>query len=343
MREASAKGVDEYVASVQDQLRTALWDVQTTLTAQVHWQKWYYDCKIGTMNLRPGDLVLVKANTFKGKRKIRDRWEEETCEVVCQIVTDVPSYKVMDQCIWSCILHQNWLLLIMSEVGIPLCIGVCHAWGRCTSPTPCKPTSEGGEDMIIPQESSGQVVTQCLASKTSLGWINRKLWLLTWTSARASTEDRWRLQVTCSGCRCQKEYIHLAKGMMSLPVDVIRWWTPWLTQLLMELGHSLQDQKGGAMGKYSSMSGGWTNWHLPPWHGILPPNERGTPATSEKVALYPHCTKPEVLMLTTTKARIKQKPELHDIQSMRTCTPKERGMDRGEHSSQTRNYNRQCC
>ena len=37
------------------------------------------------MNLKPGDLVLVKADAFKGKRKIRDRWEEETCEVVHQI------------------------------------------------------------------------------------------------------------------------------------------------------------------------------------------------------------------------------------------------------------------
>ena len=132
-------------------------------------QKWYYSQKIGNMNLKPGDLVLVKADAFKGKRKIRDRWEEETCEVVHQITTDIPSYEVMDQC--GCILYQNWLLLIVSEVGVPLCTGVCHAWDRCTSPTPCKPTSKGSEDRMMPQESSGWVVTQCLASKTSLGGL----------------------------------------------------------------------------------------------------------------------------------------------------------------------------
>ena len=97
MREASAKCVDEYIASVWDQLRTALQEGQTQSTAEAHQQKQYYDCKIGTMNLKPGNLVLVKANTFKGKRKIRDRWEEEICEVVCQITMDVPSYKVTDQ------------------------------------------------------------------------------------------------------------------------------------------------------------------------------------------------------------------------------------------------------
>ena len=318
MREASTKHVDQYIVSVWDQLRTALQEAQTQSTAEAHQQQWYFDHKIGTVNLKPGNLVLVKANAFKGKRKIWDRWEEETCEVVHQIVTDIPSYEVMDQHRWSHILHWNWLLLITSEIGIPLCKGVCHAWDRCASPTPHKPTSKGSEDVMMLQESSGQAVTQCLASKTSLVWINGKLWLLPWTSAEASTEDGWRLQVMCSGCRHWKEHVHLAKGMMLLPADAIRWWTPWLTQLLTELGHGLQDQKGGIMDWYPSMSGGWMSWHLPPWHRVLPPTWRGTLAAGRKVALYPHYTKQEVLT-SNTKARTKWKPELDDSQGMRTC------------------------
>ena len=181
------------------------------------------------------------------KRKIRDRWEEETCEVVHQIATDVPSYEVTDQCRWSHILHQNQLL-ITSEVAVPLCIGVHHAWDRCTSPTPHKPTSKGSEGMMIPQESCSWAVTQCSTSKTSLRWINGKLWLLPWTPTGASTDDGWRLQVMCSGCGHLKEHICLAEGMTLLPIDAIGWWTPWLTQLLTELGHGLQDQKGGQKG-----------------------------------------------------------------------------------------------
>ena len=144
---------------------------------------------IGAVNLKPGELVLVKADAFKGKRKIKDRWEEDTWEVVHQIMTDVPSYKVMDQCRRSHILHQNQLFLIMSEVGVPLCIGICHAWDMCSSPTSCKPTSTGGETKMTPQQSSGSVLTQCPARKTSLGWINGQLQLLPWMSTRASTED----------------------------------------------------------------------------------------------------------------------------------------------------------
>ena len=143
------------------------------------------------MNLKPDDLVLEKADAFKGKRKIKDRWEEDTWEVVHQIAMDVPSYEVTNQQGRSHVLHQNQLL-IASEVGIPLCIGIHHAQNRCTSPTPHKPTSMGGETKMTPQENNGSVVIQWPTSKTSLEWNKRKLWLLLWTSARVSTEDGWR-------------------------------------------------------------------------------------------------------------------------------------------------------
>ena len=43
----------------------------------------------------------------------------------------------------------------MSDVGIPLYIGIHHAWDMCTSPTPHKPTSKGGETKMMPQENNG--------------------------------------------------------------------------------------------------------------------------------------------------------------------------------------------
>ena len=101
MREASARSVDVYVASARDRLRSALQEVQAQSTTEVCQQKWYYDRKIGMANLKPGDLVLVKADAWKGKRKIKDRWEEETWEMVHQIAADVPSYEVTNQQGWS--------------------------------------------------------------------------------------------------------------------------------------------------------------------------------------------------------------------------------------------------
>ena len=123
-----------------------------------------------------------------------------------------PPTKWQNQHGWSQVLHQNQLLLIASEVGVPLCMGNCHTWDRCTSPTPCKTTSAGGDEKKTPQEKDGKVVTWWPTSKASLGWKNGKLWLGPWTSTRASTEDGWRPQVKWFGCGPQKEHVHKAEG-----------------------------------------------------------------------------------------------------------------------------------
>ena len=86
-----------YIASVRDRLRSSLQEAQAQSTTEAHQQKWYYNRKIGAVNLRPGDLVLVKADAWKGRRKIKDMWEEEMWEVVHQIMADVPSYEVTNQ------------------------------------------------------------------------------------------------------------------------------------------------------------------------------------------------------------------------------------------------------
>ena len=91
----------------------------------------------------------MKADAFKGKRKIKDRWEDKACEAVHQTVTNVPSYKVMDQHRQSHILHHNQLLTV-SETGVPLYVGVHQAWDQCTSPTPVKPTTKGSDSKNMP-------------------------------------------------------------------------------------------------------------------------------------------------------------------------------------------------
>ena len=170
-------------------MRTALQEAQAQSMAMAQRQKWYFDQKIGTVGLKPGDLILVKADTFQGKRKIKDRWEDKPHELVHQLATDVPSYEVNDQHGHSHILHCNWLLLIPSEAGVPLHVGVHQAQDRCTSPTPVKPTPGGSDRKNMLQEDSGLTITQLQTRKTSLGRINGKLWLLPWTLTRVSTED----------------------------------------------------------------------------------------------------------------------------------------------------------
>ena len=133
---------------------------QAQSIAEACQQKWYYNRKIGAVNLKPGDLVLVKADAWKGKRKTKDRWEEETWEVVQQIKADVPSYKVTNQhgtvtspppkpasscCIrgWCCLVY--WQLSYMGQVY---------------QPHPMQDYPIEGDDKRMPQEKDGKVVTQ---------------------------------------------------------------------------------------------------------------------------------------------------------------------------------------
>ena len=129
-RGTSTKCVNEYVATVRDHLRTTLQEAQGQSAAEVHRQKWYYDLKIGAIGVKPGNLILLKADAFQWKRKIR--LQDKPYEVACQMVTNVPSYEVKDLHRNVHILHHNWLLLITSEAGIPLCMHVHKVWDRCT-------------------------------------------------------------------------------------------------------------------------------------------------------------------------------------------------------------------
>ena len=60
-------------------------------------QKWYYDKTMSTMQLVPGDVVLMKNDTYQGKQKLKDQWSETEYVVVCQVADGVPAYEVKDE------------------------------------------------------------------------------------------------------------------------------------------------------------------------------------------------------------------------------------------------------
>ena len=165
------------------------------------------------MDLKPGNLVLVKADTFQRKRKIKDRWEDKSHKLVHQIATDVPSYWVMDQHGQSHILHCYRLLLIMSEASAFPYVWVSAKYGTDVPAPPQLSLLPGGvvvrlyhEKMVLWHPPSVR------PGRFPCWWINRKLQLHPWMSAGACTEDRWRLQVMCSGHGCLQDHICLAEG-----------------------------------------------------------------------------------------------------------------------------------
>ena len=108
------------VAAMQKRLKEAFTVARRLTSEEVARQCCYYDRKAGAVALQPGDIVMVHADGFVGKWKVKDRWEDRGFIVESQL-EDWPSYKV--KCPTSddrqkpkyWILHRNHLLLITVE------------------------------------------------------------------------------------------------------------------------------------------------------------------------------------------------------------------------------------
>ena len=64
------------VAAMQKRLKEAFTVVRCLTSEEVARQCRYYNRKAGAVALQPGDVVMVRANGFVGKWKVKDRWED---------------------------------------------------------------------------------------------------------------------------------------------------------------------------------------------------------------------------------------------------------------------------
>ena len=64
--------VNYFIAELCEQLQEAFKDAQAQSTSEAERQKQCYDRKDNALSLEPGDLVLAKANAYKGKRNMKD-------------------------------------------------------------------------------------------------------------------------------------------------------------------------------------------------------------------------------------------------------------------------------
>ena len=82
---------------LHEQLWETFKEVQVQPTSEAERQKWYYDRKPNAISMETGDLVMAKADAYKGKRKVKDLWKEELYEVEHQVAEGVPSYLLKNQ------------------------------------------------------------------------------------------------------------------------------------------------------------------------------------------------------------------------------------------------------
>ena len=114
--------IDEYVASLYDRLQESLAIAHDCAVKEAQRQKRLYDRKVGAVELRPGDHVLVCLDAFRGqRRKLKNRWGDDLHAVVTCMVDGIPAYVVKNNRTGKKkVVHQARLLLWLADYGEPV-------------------------------------------------------------------------------------------------------------------------------------------------------------------------------------------------------------------------------
>ena len=114
--------IDEYVASLYDRLQDSLAIAQDCAVKEAQRQKRLYDCKVGAVELRPGDHVLVCLDDFRGqRRKLKNWWGDDLHTVVTHVVDGIPAYVVKNNHTGKKkVVHRAQLLLWLADYVEPM-------------------------------------------------------------------------------------------------------------------------------------------------------------------------------------------------------------------------------
>ena len=114
--------IDEYVTSLYDRLQDSLAIAWDCAVKEAQRQKRLYDRKVGAVELRPGDHVLVRLDAFRGqRRKLKNQWGDDLHTLVTHVADGIPAYIVKNNCIGKKkVVHWARLLLWLANYGEPM-------------------------------------------------------------------------------------------------------------------------------------------------------------------------------------------------------------------------------
>ena len=127
---------------------------------------------MSTVQLVPGDVVLMKNDTYQGKWKVKDRWSETEYVVVHQVTDGIPAYEVKDEAGNIKTIHHNRLFLVATpmEAIMPLGAGTSILEENIARSTLAEHTSFEVESEL-PEGSVDGADTLSPASRVPLGWV----------------------------------------------------------------------------------------------------------------------------------------------------------------------------
>ena len=126
---------------------------------------------MSTVQLVPGDIVLMKNDAYQGKPKVKDRWSETEYVVVCQVTAGIPAYEVKDEAGNVKTIHCNQLFLVatLKEAIMPLGAGASiseeNVWSTRVEHTSLEVESK------LPERSVDGADTLSPSSRVPLGWV----------------------------------------------------------------------------------------------------------------------------------------------------------------------------
>ena len=160
----------QHVTEVRRRFKEAYTEAHLQTNCKAKKQKCYYDRATSTVQLVPGDVVVMKNDAYQGKRKVKDQWSETEYVVVCQVADGIPAYEVKDVAGNVKTVHHNPLFLVatLEEAITPLGVGASISEENIVRSTHVEHTSLGVEN-DSPEGSMDGADTLSPASRVLLG------------------------------------------------------------------------------------------------------------------------------------------------------------------------------
>ena len=200
--------VSAYMTEVRRQFKEAYAEAHLQMNCKAKKQKWYYDRATSTVQLVPGDVVLMKNDAYQGKWKAKDRWSETEYVVVRQVADGIPAYE--DEAGNVKTIHHNRLCLVATPVEaiMPLGAGTLISDENIARSTLAECTSFEVESNL-PEGSVDGADTLSPTSRVPLGWVGGVLRLLPSVALRPTM---WRGLGAGDGTRAMRKCTRPASG-----------------------------------------------------------------------------------------------------------------------------------
>ena len=169
------------VATMQKRLKEAFEVARRLTYEEATKQRRYYDRRAGAVTLQPGDVVMVRTDSFVGKRKVKDRWEDGGFIVESQLETGLFTRFGVHRLMTDRNPNTGF------SIGTAFCLSpmrtsmmplATHRLRRPNTPE-CHP--EALSVGVGSQESLPSLVTRQGGELTSMVWLNGEFRTKPWT------------------------------------------------------------------------------------------------------------------------------------------------------------------